>query len=357
MKKKLPPGTRGKLVLRSIPSPQVEARVTALLVRLVKRVPAERIQGIVRNPPVVLFKNLSVEKGRKLISALEKAGALAVFVPHRPAEAKRLKQPSKAPRVVETPITIVPPPGRLRRKWLRILATAVLLLCSAVALTVSLFPMVRPEGLFRPPVPPHADLSGFRPVPADVPAVADVGAADMPAVVSLQYRPGPDLRFIDSFRIIAERYPLFSGMAASGFSIGAVETDGKRVRVPVLESGAPFWELNLTLPVEFETGMAACRALLPEILKTEVKGLEAMKDDPELAVKHPQLLKQLKQGAGIDFNEGTVIKPDTVNVSFVQNIVRQAISHTDQADSDILDIKNYRVTEQPKLTNETKTPS
>ncbi|MGD8369264.1 MAG: hypothetical protein PVG78_16620 [Desulfobacterales bacterium] len=266
MKKKLPPGTRGKLVLRSIPSPQVEARVTALLVRLVKRTPAERIRAIVRNPPVVLFKDLSVEKGRKLISALEKAGALAVYVPHRPAEARRLKQTTPAPRVVETPVPIVPPPGRRRRKWLRILAAGILLLCTAAALTVSLFPLVRPEGLFMPTAPPPADMSGYRPLSAVAPAVTDVGPADMPAVLAIQYRPGPDLRFIASFGIIAEQYALFSGKkTTAAFSIGAVETDGKRIRIPVLEGDAPIWDLSLTLPVRFENGLAACRELFQRL--------------------------------------------------------------------------------------------
>ena len=75
-KKKLPPGTRGKGVLRSVRSPEVEARVTGLLTRLAKSKPTERIRAIIRKTPVVLFKNLTVEKAPGLCPAWDRKIAL-----------------------------------------------------------------------------------------------------------------------------------------------------------------------------------------------------------------------------------------------------------------------------------------
>ena len=89
----------------------------------------------------------------------------------------------------------------------------------------------------------------------------------------------------------------------------------------------------------------ACKVLLPTILKTEIKGLKAMNDNPELAVKHPQLLKQMKQAAGIDLNEtpapaGQVINIDTMTV--MQQMISGDLKETlggDSPDTDVVDIK------------------
>ena len=69
----------------------------------------------------------------------------------------------------------------------------------------------------------------------------------------------------------------------------------------------------------------ACKALLPAVLDTEVRAVKAMQDDPTLAVKHPQLLKQIKQGAGIDLNESPVLQPQLINIETMQ-VIQQMIA-------------------------------
>ena len=81
----------------------------------------------------------------------------------------------------------------------------------------------------------------------------------------------------------------------------------------------------------------ACKALLPTILKTEVKGLEAMADDPTLAVKHPQLLKQMKMGAGVDLSDNPPSVVQHVNIEFMQQLICDTIGAVDSTDSDIID--------------------
>jgi ASC-1-like (ASCH) protein len=65
----------------------------------------------------------------------------------------------------------------------------------------------------------------------------------------------------------------------------------------------------------------ACKVMLPTVLKTEAKGLQAMQDNPELAVKHPQLLKQIKQGAGIKFDEELHPVTQNINIEAIQTMI------------------------------------
>jgi hypothetical protein len=82
---------------------------------------------------------------------------------------------------------------------------------------------------------------------------------------------------------------------------------------------------------------SACRTLLPTILKTEIKGLKAMNDDPELIVKHPQLLKQMKIAGGIDLNEAPAPVSQTINIAAIQqhifNSIQQAAGSTNVTDA------------------------
>ena len=69
----------------------------------------------------------------------------------------------------------------------------------------------------------------------------------------------------------------------------------------------------------------ACRVLLPTILQTEVKGLQAMQDNPELAVKHPKVLKQMKQASGIDLNEKPGPSTQIINIESLR-VAQQMIA-------------------------------
>jgi hypothetical protein len=95
----------------------------------------------------------------------------------------------------------------------------------------------------------------------------------------------------------------------------------------------------------------ACKALLPTILDTEVKAIKKMQENPELAIKHPQLLKQAKQAAGIDFNEGPRAEQERViigDIHFVRNFVRGVIFQNDSS-------VEGEAFELPRLTNGTGT--
>ena len=65
----------------------------------------------------------------------------------------------------------------------------------------------------------------------------------------------------------------------------------------------------------------ACKVLLPTVLKTEVMGLKAMQDDPTLAVKHPQLLRQVKQGAGIKLDGDPPTVTQKINIEAIQTMI------------------------------------
>ena len=66
---------------------------------------------------------------------------------------------------------------------------------------------------------------------------------------------------------------------------------------------------------------ALCRMRMGDVAEIESGVVKLMKDDPELALKHPQVLKQMKQAAGVLLDE--VSPPPTVNIKslkIMQNI-------------------------------------
>ena len=60
-----------------------------------------------------------------------------------------------------------------------------------------------------------------------------------------------------------------------------------------------------------------CRLRLPQIAEIEGKALQK----PQLAIDNPQLLKQIKQGGGVDLNEtAPTPKAQTINVTFIRSM-------------------------------------
>jgi hypothetical protein len=58
-----------------------------------------------------------------------------------------------------------------------------------------------------------------------------------------------------------------------------------------------------------------CKLRLPQIAEIEGLALGAYSDDPKLAIRQPQLLKQIKQAGGVDLNEmPDPKKPATINI-------------------------------------------
>lgn len=256
--------TYGKLILRSVPNPRVEEKVAEFLSRIMKKLPEERIRARIRKPPVVLAKKISEKKAALIIIRMEKLGASAVFVPLRPAELKKTAGPQKAPRVVETPVQIVPPPDRLRKKWLRAASAMLLLLAS-----LSFFAYRLHEAFYRP-LP--AELV-FRPLASAPVSVTDASSEDLRRVVFTRYRFRPDARLVRSFAVLAERYGDFHGFLKDpGFGLGQVQANSRELLLPLMVGDEKIDELVLPLPLTFAdavTGLDRWRLAMDQHLKKE----------------------------------------------------------------------------------------
>ncbi len=238
---------RGKIVLRSIPTPQVEEKVVDFLARLFKKTPVDRIRARIRRPPLVLAKNVSAEKGRLIAGRLEKIGAKASFIPLRPAELQKAAEPEAKPRIVDRTVEIVPPPFHGRKKKIRIAAAGLLLLASLCFLTFRIH-----EAMIRP-VP--AELV-FRPIDYAPPSVTAADAEDIGSAFDLRYRLRPDSRLVRAFGIAAERFATFKGLSSSPeFSLGPVSTNARQLSLPLISGGKKIDELVLPLPLGFADAM------------------------------------------------------------------------------------------------------
>ncbi len=69
----------GKLVLSSFPSENTH-KIIQFLAPLYKKVPKEKLDAFISNPPVVLSKQISTQSAQKIIAGLRKIGATAQFI-------------------------------------------------------------------------------------------------------------------------------------------------------------------------------------------------------------------------------------------------------------------------------------
>jgi hypothetical protein len=77
---------RGKLYLMDVPEGEIEEKVIAFLLNLLKTVSPDQLTQKVRNTPFLLSRDIGADKGRMLADALQKLGASAEFVPHASVE-------------------------------------------------------------------------------------------------------------------------------------------------------------------------------------------------------------------------------------------------------------------------------
>lgn len=98
---------RGKLVLKEVPTGEVEKKVVMLLSKFAKNASPEKLTAKVRNTPYALSNDIPAEKALILLEALQKLGATAAFVPHAP-----LRPPAEQITVLEPEprLTLDPPP-------------------------------------------------------------------------------------------------------------------------------------------------------------------------------------------------------------------------------------------------------
>jgi len=72
-------------------------------------------------------------------------------------------------------------------------------------------------------------------------------------------------------------------------------------------------KITSVMPEKYKT---LCRMRLPDVAEVEGGVIKLMKDDPEMAMKHPQVLKQMKQAAGVLVDE--TIPAPTINIKTLQ---------------------------------------
>ncbi len=76
-----------------------------------------------------------------------------------------------------------------------------------------------------------------------------------------------------------------------------------------------------------EAYRSICKLRLAQVANIEGKGLVEYDDNPKLAIDKPQLLRQIKQGAGVDLNaQGAPAKPTTINVESIKLFWADALS-------------------------------
>lgn len=71
----------GTLVLKAVPSGNVEEEVGAFLAKVFKNVSQQKVAALVKKAPVVLSKNVPAKAAGMIVANLEKLGAIADFIP------------------------------------------------------------------------------------------------------------------------------------------------------------------------------------------------------------------------------------------------------------------------------------
>jgi putative nucleotidyltransferase with HDIG domain len=72
---------KGTLILKGVPSGEIQEEVGAFLAKVFKNVSREKVMELVSKAPVVVSKNVPAKAGDMIVSGLEKLGATAAFVP------------------------------------------------------------------------------------------------------------------------------------------------------------------------------------------------------------------------------------------------------------------------------------
>lgn len=83
----------GTLVLKAVPSDEVEEEVKAFLGKVFRNVSHEKVANLIRKAPVVLSKNVSAKTGAKIVANLERLGATVDFLPRTEAPETAQKSP------------------------------------------------------------------------------------------------------------------------------------------------------------------------------------------------------------------------------------------------------------------------
>jgi len=69
-----------------------------------------------------------------------------------------------------------------------------------------------------------------------------------------------------------------------------------------------------------EAYRTVCRLRLAQVSDIEGKALDEYEDNPKLAIDKPQLLKQVKQGGGVDLSEKDTPQTTTINIKAIEKV-------------------------------------
>ena len=268
-----------RLVLKSVPSGEVEKRVATYLKRLFKSAPPDKIDQIVKKAPITLIKRIPRDKAEIIAANLNKLGADAVVAPEKGPAPKPVKpekpEPAK-PVVASAPIEKAPSAESRKKnrsaksgsRKIRWIYASVLGIC--LILTIYSFfyrysggsgsqnaqPVTSAE--ISTPVS-RIDFSAPRPVSKSSPTIMEVAPEDMYEAFAYQYRFRPDRRFIRAFEILTLRMQELKGIPedAREFQVGATTANAEAVHIPLLQKGQIVHEIAIPLPMEFSETLSA----------------------------------------------------------------------------------------------------
>ena len=143
---------RGKLILKEVPTGEIEKKVVMLLSKFAKSASVEELTEKVRRPPYALSNDISAKKAVLILEAFQKLGATAVFVPHRveepvvepftPLESERPFTFSLPEVPEEAPFSVPPAPKKNAFRRLTTLLVTILLILSLGYLAWQIWPIV-----------------------------------------------------------------------------------------------------------------------------------------------------------------------------------------------------------------------
>jgi hypothetical protein len=268
---------RGKLYLIDVPEGEIEQKVVAFLLNLLKTASPDPLTQKVRNTPFVLNRDISADKGRMLVDALQKLGAAAAFVPHasaepsadraRPRDASDISGHATTSALKNKPFPNRPnlPKNRIRQPI--IILIAILFVFSLSFIIWQNYSLLAPK-IFRS----VQDSAAYHPLYEKALPVRMVAPQDMYHTFLRQYQLRPDIRFLKAFEIITERFWEFHNkdQQQSTYKIGDVVTNGNELVIPLQKKNRTIAEINLQLPLTFPNAMSALNECL-EIMEEGAK--------------------------------------------------------------------------------------
>ncbi|MCJ7748612.1 MAG: tetratricopeptide repeat protein [Desulfobacterales bacterium] len=286
---------KGRLVLKAVPNKDVEEKVVSYLSGMVKGTTPELITEKVRKAPIILKKDISAEQGWKIVEALQRLGAAAVFIPHEAESAPMKEEPaveSRGPTVYKTSLpepgsspSPAPPAKQRPTNRLRLILFLILLIVSASVLIWQYYPSLdlrkkiyeKEKMSVEKPEIARIDFSAYRPYNEKSPSTMAVAPHDMYQAFLHQYRLRPDNRIIKAFEILTERFGEHLGgpQGQSEYRVGEILSNGKEVIVPLFKKKEKVAEVRMPLPITFSQAIAAFNEWLEDMEKgtppTEVK--------------------------------------------------------------------------------------